>query len=58
MRNVGKHKIFIRQRNKSRVMNEIWILAGLAVHAIIFVLGIAYLARAIKKNDNSKWFDL
>ena len=39
-------------------MNEIWILAGLAVQAIIFVLGIAYLARAIKKNDNGKWFDL
>jgi hypothetical protein len=38
-------------------MNEIWILAGLAVHAIIFVLGIAYLARAIKKNDNDKWFE-
>lgn len=58
MCNVGKHKIFIRQSNKSRVMNEIWILVGLAVHAIIFVLGIAYLARAIKKNDNNKWFDL
>lgn len=39
-------------------MNEIWILSGLAVHAIIFVLGIAYLARVIKKNDNGKWFDL
>ena len=39
-------------------MNEIWILAGLAVHAIIFVLGIAYLVGAIKKNDNDKWFDL
>ena len=39
-------------------MNEIWILAGFAVHAIIFVLGIAYLARAMKKNDNGKWFDL
>ena len=39
-------------------MSTIWILAGLAVHAIIFVLGIAYLARAIKKNDNDKWFDL
>ena len=39
-------------------MDVIWILAGLAVHAIIFVLGIAYLARAIKKNDNGKWFNL
>ena len=39
-------------------MDIICILAGLAVHAIIFVLGIAYLARAIKKNDNDKWFDL
>lgn len=39
-------------------MDIIWILAGLAVHAIIFVLGIAYLARAIKKNDNGKWFNL
>lgn len=39
-------------------MDTILILAGLAVHAIIFVLGIAYLARAIKKNDNGKWFDL
>ncbi len=39
-------------------MDIIWILAGLAVHAIIFVLGIAYLAGAIKKNDNGKWFDL
>jgi len=39
-------------------MDTIWILAGLAVHAIIFVLGIVYLARVIKKNDNGKWFDL
>ena len=39
-------------------MDTIWILVGLAVHAIIFVLGIVYLARAIKKNDNGKWFDL
>jgi hypothetical protein len=39
-------------------MDTIWILAGLAVHAIIFVLGIAYLARAIKKNDNDKWIGL
>ena len=39
-------------------MDAIWILVGLAVHAIIFVLGIAYLARAMKKNDNGKWFDL
>jgi hypothetical protein len=39
-------------------MNEIWILVGLAVHAIIFVLGIAYLANVIKKNDKDKWFDL
>jgi hypothetical protein len=39
-------------------MGTIWILVGLAVHTIIFVLGIAYLARAIKKNDNDKWFDL
>ena len=39
-------------------MDTIWILVGLAVHAIIFVLGISYLARAIKKNDNDKWFDL
>lgn len=39
-------------------MGTIWILAGLVVHAIIFVLGIAYLARVIKKNDNDKWFDL
>jgi hypothetical protein len=39
-------------------MGTIWILVGLAVHAIIFVLGIAYLARAIKKNDNDKWTGL
>lgn len=39
-------------------MDTIWILAGLTVHTIIFVLGIAYLARAIKKNDNGKWFNL
>ena len=39
-------------------MNEFLILVGLAVHASIFVLGIAYLARLIKKNDNGKWFDL
>jgi len=39
-------------------MNTFWILAGLAIHATIFVLGIAYLARIIKKNDNDKWFDL
>jgi len=39
-------------------MSTFWTLAGLAVHAIIFVLGIAYLARAMKKNDNGNWFDL
>lgn len=44
-------------------MNEIyiashWILTGLAVHTIIFVLGIAYLARIIKKHDKDKFFDL
>ena len=39
-------------------MGTIWILVGLVVHAIIFVLGIAYLAGVIKKNDNGKWFDL
>ena len=39
-------------------MGTIWILVGLAVHTIIFVLGIAYLARAIKKNDNDKWVGL
>ena len=58
MRNLEEYQVIVRRSNKSRVMNEIWILAGLAVHAIIFVLGIAYLARAIKKNDNDKWFDL
>ncbi len=38
-------------------MNEIWILAGLAAHAIIFVLGIAYLANVIKRHDNDNFFD-
>lgn len=39
-------------------MDLIWILVGLAVHAIIFVLGIVYLAKVIKKHDKDKFFDL
>jgi biotin transporter BioY len=58
MRNLEEYQVIVRRSNKSRVMNEIWILVGLAVHAIIFVLGIAYLANVIKKNDKDKWFDL
>jgi len=43
---------------KKRVMSTFRILAGLAFHATIFVLGIVYLVKVIKKNDNDKWFNL
>ena len=39
-------------------MSTFWILVGLVIPITIFVLGIVYLAKAIKKNDKGKWFDL
>lgn len=39
-------------------MDVIWILAGLVIPIAIFVLGIVYLVKVIKKNDNGKWIDL
>lgn len=40
-------------------MDTIWILVGLAVHAIIFWLWVFFVyMRDDKKNDNDKWFGL